>query len=55
MSPRIAVENFQKLTDYIRFKELTSKNNLNQEDVDDLAREINIKWYKSNRNRLLQK
>ena len=41
-------EQMQDMIDYLRFKELTTDYNVSQSDVDQLAKEINLKWWKQN-------
>jgi hypothetical protein len=50
--PSIDTEELHELANYFRYKEITSSYTTNQEVVDNLASEININWYKANRERL---
>lgn len=44
----------QRLIDYIKYLEATSKTKAKQSDVDKLADEVNTSWWKRNRDRLLE-
>jgi len=44
----------QRLIDYIKYLEATSKTKAKQSDVDKLADEVNTSWWESNRNRFLE-
>ena len=52
--PSVDTDELQELANYFRYKEITSKYSTPQAVVDKLASEINRKWYKSNRERLLK-
>jgi hypothetical protein len=52
--PSVDTEELQGLANYFRYKEITSKYSTKQEVVDNLASEINVNWYKENRERLLK-
>lgn len=52
--PSVDTDELQDLADYLRYKEITSKYSTEQSVVDKLASEINKKWYKKNRKRLLK-
>jgi len=43
------VEQIQDVIDYLRYKELTSAYEVNQSEVDTLAREINKSWWEKNK------
>ncbi len=43
----------QRLIDYLKYLEATSKSKAKQSDVDKLADEVNASWWTNNRNRLL--
>ena len=43
------VEQVQDMIDYLRYKELTSTYEVNQGEVDMLAREINKSWWEKNK------
>lgn len=44
----------QRLIDYIKYLEATSKTKAKQSDVDKLADEVNISWWERNRDRFLE-
>ncbi len=44
----------QRLIDYIKYLEATSKSKAKQSDVDKLADEINATWWKKNRDRFIK-
>jgi TATA-binding protein-associated factor Taf7 len=54
LHPSVDTEELQELANYFRYKEITSKYKTDQSEVDKLSSEINKKWYKSNRERLLK-
>ncbi len=54
LQPTIDTDELQELANLFRYKELTSKYKTSQSVVDKLSSEINKKWYKSNRDRLLK-
>ena len=39
----------QRLLDFLRYKEVTSKSKAKQNDIDKLAREVNKEWWKKNK------
>ena len=41
-------ERMQDMIDYLRFKELTADYSVAQSEVDQLAKDINQKWWKQN-------
>jgi hypothetical protein len=41
-------ERMQDLIDYLRYKELTANYSVAQSEVDNMAREINRKWWQRN-------
>jgi hypothetical protein len=43
------IEQIQDIIDYLRYKELTGGYCVPQSEVDQLAREINTNWWKSNK------
>ena len=51
-----AVDSFglQRLIDYVRYLEATSKSKAKQSDVDKLADEVNASWWNKNRKRFLK-
>ena len=50
----IGIEGAQRIIDYIRYQELTSKSTANQKDVDLLAEEINREWWEKNKDTFLK-
>lgn len=50
----IDIEGVQRIIDYIRYQEITSKSQAKQEDVDELASEINKNWWEQNKNTFLK-
>lgn len=44
----------QRLIDYIKYLEATSKSKAKQADVDKLANEINQTWWEQNRHRFIK-
>ena len=44
----------QRLIDYIKYLEATSKTKAKQSDVDKLADEVNTSWWERNRDRFLE-
>jgi len=52
--PSVDTDELQELANFFRYKEITSKYVTRQDDVDELSSDINKKWYKENRDRLLK-
>jgi hypothetical protein len=52
--PSVDTDELQELANYFRYKEITSKYKTDQPLVDKISSEINKKWYKQNRERLLK-
>jgi hypothetical protein len=46
-------ERMQDMIDYLRYKELTSNYSVAQSEVDNLAQEINRKWWKQNQSKFV--
>jgi len=44
----------QRLIDYIKYLEATSKSKAKQSDVDKLADEVNASWWEKNRQRFIK-
>ena len=44
----------QRLIDYMKYLEATSKSNPKQSDVDKLADEVNASWWNENRKRIIK-
>jgi len=45
------ITEIQRFLDYLRFKEIVSKSKATQEQIDQLAREVNKGWWQKNKNR----
>ena len=43
-----------RLIDYIRFMEIVSKSEATQEDIDELAEDINKSWWEKNKSRFIR-
>ncbi len=52
--PSVDTDELQELANFFRYKEITSKYAIQQDVVDELSSDINKKWYKENRDRLLK-
>ncbi len=50
----VNTDDLQDFIDYTRYKELTSKSNVSQKDIDELADGINKDWWAENRARLIK-
>lgn len=50
----VDTEDLQDFLNYARYKELTSKFNVDQKEVDKLADQINAKWWTKNRKKLIK-
>lgn len=44
----------QRLIDYIKYLEATSKSKAKQSDIDQLADEVNAGWWRKNRKRFIK-
>ena len=44
----------QRLIDYVKYLEATSKSKVKQSDVDKLADEVNASWWSKNRKRFIK-
>ncbi len=49
----INIEEIQRFLQYLRYKELISKSKATQNDIDQLAREVNKSWWQKNKHRFL--
>ena len=47
----VDTEGLQQLVDYLSYKEATSKSKAKQSDVDKLAKEVKMDWWKNNSSR----
>lgn len=45
----------QRLLEYIKYIEATSKSKAKQKEIDKLADDVNAKWWKKNKKRILKK
>lgn len=50
----IGIKGVQRIIDYIRYQEITSKSKAKQKDIDELADEINRDWWKKNKDTFLK-
>lgn len=50
----VDTEELQDFLNYARYKELTADLNVDQNEVDKLAEEINLKWWTKNREKLIK-
>ena len=50
----IETDDLQDFVDYIRYKELASDIDVPQNQIDQLASEINKEWWKKNRERYIE-
>ncbi|MCX6162694.1 MAG: hypothetical protein NTV87_15340 [Ignavibacteriae bacterium] len=54
LNPNINKYGLQKLLDYIKYLEATSKCKAVQSDIDELADEVTSNWWKKNRKRFVK-
>ena len=50
----IDIERAQRIIDYLRYLEITSKSESKQEYVNDLAEDINREWWENNKDTFLE-
>lgn len=50
----VDIEGAQRIIDYVRYQEVTSKSKAAQEDVDTIADEINRDWWEKNKDTFLK-
>ncbi|GAB3926995.1 hypothetical protein [Larkinella terrae] len=50
----VDITGLQRVVDYLTYKEATANSKANQEQVDELAKEVKKGWWKQNRKRLLK-
>jgi hypothetical protein len=50
----VNTDDLQDLVDYARYKELTSQSTATQQEIDEIASEINKNWWTENRKRLIK-
>lgn len=53
LSSDIKLEEIQRFLNYLRYKEITSKSTANQEDANQLAKNVNQSWWEKNKSRFL--
>jgi len=51
----ISVERAQQIIEYIRYLESTSSSKATQEDVDNLANDVNREWWEKNKSYFLER
>jgi hypothetical protein len=49
----VDLEGVQRLINYLLYKEATKDSKAKQEDVDELARQVNKQWWEKNKQRFL--
>ncbi len=54
ISNTVDTDDLQEIVDYVKYKELTTNNQLGQDAVDGLARELNGNWWKENRSKFIK-
>lgn len=54
LSTSVDTFGLQRLIDYVKYLEATSKSKAKQEDVDRLADEVNASWWDKNRKRFIK-
>lgn len=54
ISPKVDPFGFQRILNYLRYLEITSKSKANQSDADNLADELNKNWWSKNRKRFIE-
>lgn len=50
----VDITGLQRLIDFIKFKEITSKSKVDEDILNNLARESNSDWWKKNKNRFIK-
>lgn len=50
----IDIEGAQRIINYIRYQEVTSKSKASQEDIDKLAKAVNKDWWEKNKDTFLK-
>ena len=53
ISADVNLEEIQKSLDFIRYKEIVSKSKATQDDIDQLAAEVNENWWNKNKDKYL--
>ncbi|MEM1321963.1 MAG: hypothetical protein AAGG75_17005, partial [Bacteroidota bacterium] len=49
----VDIQSLQRLIDYLKYNDVSSKSNATQDDVDQLSSQVNKNWWKENKGRLL--
>ncbi len=50
----VDLQGAQRIIDYIRYQEVTSKSKVKQKDIDKLAEDINKGWWEKNKDTFLK-
>ncbi|HKL33629.1 MAG TPA: hypothetical protein VJ919_13905 [Tangfeifania sp.] len=50
----VDIDDAQRIIDYIRYQEITSKSKASQKEADNLAAEANENWWKENKDSFLK-
>lgn len=50
----VNIDDAQRIIDYIRYQELTSKSKATQKEADNIAAEANENWWKENKDSFLK-
>ncbi len=50
----VGAEGLQRLINYLVYREVTAKSGATQEEVDELAKEVNKGWWEKNKDRFLK-
>ena len=50
----VDIDDAQRIIDYIRYQEITSKSKASQKEADNLAAEANENWWNENKNNFLK-
>ena len=50
----VDIDDAQRIIDYIRYQEITSKSKASQKEADNLAAEANENWWKENKDNFLK-
>ncbi|MCB9263199.1 MAG: hypothetical protein H6607_12565 [Flavobacteriales bacterium] len=51
LSPKTDLIGLQRILDFLKFKEITSKSKATQQQIDDISDEINATWWEKNKGR----
>ena len=50
----LGISEIQELLDYLKFKTITAKSKATQKDIDEIAEEIDSKWWEKNKKRFIK-